>query len=154
MFLEKGFIQRQFVIRNTKNNSCHCAIQFHIENWSDDGVIQHPHTILDVIENVIKVKRKSGEGPVVVHCSDTVSRSGVYCAVSNAIEQCKTEGVVDVFQATKAVRLHKPGAVTTLNQYNTIHEVILAYFEMHSIYSNFQFHNWLLAVLLIFVKVL
>ena len=49
--------------------------------------------------------------------SDTVSRSGVYCAVSNAIEQCKTEGVVDVFQATKAVRLHKPGAVTTLVSY-------------------------------------
>ena len=46
--------------------------------------------------------------------SDTVSRSGVYCVVSNAIEQCKAEGVVDVFQATKAVRLHKPGAVTTL----------------------------------------
>ena len=46
--------------------------------------------------------------------SDTVSRSGVYCVVSNAIEQCKTEGVVDVFQATKAVRMHKPGAVTTL----------------------------------------
>ena len=138
-----------------QNNSCHCAIQFHIENWSDDGVILHPHTILDVIENVVKVKRKSGEGPVVVHCrypytqgihihkynphkhsthpkthmhndtihhinnillpfSDTVSRSGIYCVVSNAIEQCKAEGVVDVFQATKAVRLHKPGAVTTL----------------------------------------
>ena len=36
------------------------------------------------------------------YCSDTVSRSDVYCAVSNAIEQCKTEGVVDVFQVTKA----------------------------------------------------
>ena len=46
--------------------------------------------------------------------SNTVSRSAVYCVVSNAIEQCKTEGVVDVFQATKAVRIHKPGAVTTL----------------------------------------
>ena len=46
--------------------------------------------------------------------SDTVSRSGMYCVISNAIEQCKAEGVVDVFQATKAVRLHKPGAVTTL----------------------------------------
>ena len=46
--------------------------------------------------------------------SDTVSRSGIYCVVSNAIEQCKAEGVVDVFQATKAVRLHKPGTVTTL----------------------------------------
>ena len=51
---------------------------------------------------------------ITINFSDTVSRSGVYCAVSNAIEQCKAEGVVDVFQATKAVRIHKPGAVTTL----------------------------------------
>ena len=40
--------------------------------------------------------------------------SGVFCAASNAIEQCKTEGLVDVFQATKAVRMNKPGIVTTL----------------------------------------
>ena len=46
--------------------------------------------------------------------SDTVSRSGVYCAVSNAIEQCKTEGVVDVFQTVKNIRMTKPGAVSTL----------------------------------------
>ena len=47
-------------------------------------------------------------------CSDTVSRSGVYCSVSIGLEQCKAEGVVDVFQVTKAVRRSKPGAVTTL----------------------------------------
>ena len=47
-------------------------------------------------------------------CSDTVSRSGVYCSVSIALEQCKAEGVVDVFQVTKAIRRSKPGAVTTL----------------------------------------
>ena len=46
--------------------------------------------------------------------SDTVSRSGVYCSVSIALEQCKVEGVVDVFQVTKAVKRSKPGAVTTL----------------------------------------
>ena len=38
----------------------------------------------------------------------------MYCAVSNALEQCKTEGAVDVFQVTKAIRMQKPGAVTTL----------------------------------------
>ena len=51
---------------------------------------------------------------VILSYSDTVGRSGIFCAASNAIEQCKTEGLVDVFQATKAVRMHKPGAVTTL----------------------------------------
>ena len=31
----------------------------------------------------------------------------------NAIEMCKTEGVVDVFQVVKALRIQKPGAVLT-----------------------------------------
>ena len=38
----------------------------------------------------------------------------MFCAVSNAIEQCNTESLIDVFQATKAVRIHKPGAVSSL----------------------------------------
>ena len=59
-------------------------------------------------------------------CSDTVSRSGVYCSVSIALEQCKAEGVVDVFQVTKAVRRSKPGAVTTLVfHYSLIPKVLI-----------------------------
>ena len=46
-------------------------------------------------------------------CSDTVSRVGVFCSLVNAIEMCKTEGVVDVFQVVKALRIQKPGAVLT-----------------------------------------
>ena len=45
--------------------------------------------------------------------SDTVSRVGVFCSLMNAIEMCKTEGVVDVFQVVKALRIQKPGAVPT-----------------------------------------
>ena len=37
----------------------------------------------------------------------------MYCAISNALEQCKAEGVVDVFQAVKGVRMQKPAAVNT-----------------------------------------
>ena len=47
-------------------------------------------------------------------CSDTVSRSGVYCAVSNAIEQCKAEGLIDIFQTVKLLRMNKPGAVISI----------------------------------------
>ena len=43
--------------------------------------------------------------------SDTVSRVGVFCSLVNAIEMCKTEGVVDVFQVVKALRIQKPGVV-------------------------------------------
>ena len=43
-----------------------------------------------------------------------VSRSGMFCAIATTIEWCKTEGVVDVFQVVKALRMQKPGAVRTV----------------------------------------
>ena len=46
--------------------------------------------------------------------SDTVSRSGMFCAIATTIERCKTEGVVDVFQVVKALRIQKPEAVHTM----------------------------------------
>ena len=96
-------------------------------DWSEDGHVRKPKTILQIIEEVIRRQQKIGGGPIVVHCryidctyyclplsSDTVSHCGVYCSVSIALEQCKTEGVIDVFQVIKAVKRSKPGAVTTL----------------------------------------
>ena len=77
-------------------------------------------------------------------CSDTVSRVGVFCSLVNAIEMYKMEGVVDVFQVVKALRIQKPGVVLAVvrdlcvklliksmfyvplqNQYSFIFDVIL-----------------------------
>ena len=38
----------------------------------------------------------------------------MFCALVTTIERCKTEGVVDVFQVVKALRVQKPGAVPTV----------------------------------------
>ncbi len=46
-------------------------------------------------------------------CRDTASRCGVFCSLMNTIERCKFEGIVDVFQAVKALRIQKPGSVLT-----------------------------------------
>ena len=46
--------------------------------------------------------------------SDTVTRSGMFCALTTVIDRCKTEGIVDVFQVVKALRTSKPGAVPTM----------------------------------------
>ncbi len=67
-----------------------------------------------MIEEMTKVQMRSGNKPIVVHCSDTVTRSGMFCAIATTIERCKTEGVVDVFQVVKALRVQKPGAVPSV----------------------------------------
>ena len=38
----------------------------------------------------------------------------MFCAMATVIDRCKTEGVVDVFQVVKALRVQKPGAVPTV----------------------------------------
>ena len=38
----------------------------------------------------------------------------MFCAIATTIEWCKTEGVVDVFQVVKALRVQKPGAIRTV----------------------------------------
>ena len=57
--------------------------------------------------------------------SDTVSRSGMFCAIATTIDRCKTESVVDVFQVVKAQRLQKPGLVlTVVSNYNNIDTIV------------------------------
>ena len=68
------------------------------------------------------MQRRTDNKPIVVHCMsaaislpthdnpvslscDTVSRSGMFCAIATTIDRCKTESVVDVFQVVKAQRI-------------------------------------------------
>ena len=48
------------------------------------------------------------------YCSDTVTRSALFCSIATTIESCKAEGLVDVFQVVKALRVHRPGAILTV----------------------------------------
>ena len=42
--------------------------QFVIQDWPPTGQVTQPQTIIQVIEEVIRVQQRTGGGPVVVHC--------------------------------------------------------------------------------------
>ena len=49
-----------------------------------------------------KTKDQFGqEGPITVHCSAGVGRTGVFITLSIALERMRTESVVDMFQVVK-----------------------------------------------------
>lgn len=49
-----------------------------------------------------------------MYYSDGRSRAGVYCAANACIEQVIQHGEVDVFQAVKTVRRHRPQLVENM----------------------------------------
>ncbi|CAI8056628.1 Receptor-type tyrosine-protein phosphatase alpha [Geodia barretti] len=133
----EGFIMRKLSVYSEKASRTHQVVQLHMTNWSPDGSCSHLATITSVINEMSAIQRRTGNHPVVVHCSDTVGRSGMFCAIVTTIERCKTEGVVDVFQVVKALRIQKPGAVLTVTQYHLLFEAILAYLDSFDAYCNF-----------------
>ena len=85
-----------------------------------------------------KIQRKVGTSPILIHCSDTVTRSGIFCAAATIIEKCKSENIVDVFQVVKTQRINKPGSVPTPQHYRFIFELIVTYLNSFELYANFQ----------------
>lgn len=43
--------------------------------------------------------------------SDTITRSAMFCAILTIIDRWKSEGVIDIFQVIKDMRIPKPLAV-------------------------------------------
>ena len=54
--------------QNTQSTQIQQVTLFHITNWSPDGVCTNLATITDVIEEVGKVQKRTGNQPIVVHC--------------------------------------------------------------------------------------
>ena len=47
----------------------HQVTQFHVTNWTEDGVCANLKTVTEVNEEVVKVQRKTGNRPILVHCT-------------------------------------------------------------------------------------
>lgn len=47
-------------------------------------------------------------------CSAGAGRTGTFCALSTVLERVKAEGILDVFQTVKSLRLQRPHMVQTL----------------------------------------
>ena len=64
----------------------------------------------------------------------------MFCVIATTIERCKTEGVVDMFQVVKALRVQKPGAVRTMvckltcMQYRLIFDAVLVFLDSFDTY--------------------
>ena len=57
-----------FFVSFPQSGSTHQVIQFHITNWSFDGLCSNLSTVTDVIEEVARIQMETDNQPIVVHC--------------------------------------------------------------------------------------
>lgn len=102
--------------------------QFQFTDWPEQGAPKSGEGFIDFIGQVHKTKEQFGQdGPISVHCSAGVGRTGVFITLSIVLERMRYEGVVDIFQTVKVLRTQRPAMVQTEDEYQFCFQAALEY---------------------------
>lgn len=85
------------------------------------------NALVELMNMVERWRQRTTYGPVCVVSLNGKSRAGVYCAANVAIEQVVQHSEVDVFQAVKTVRRHRPQLIENMTEYKYCYDLILHY---------------------------
>ncbi|XP_039590835.1 receptor-type tyrosine-protein phosphatase C [Polypterus senegalus] len=128
-----GFTVRAIEVRHSKRKESRVISQYHFHKWTGQDLPEKPEELVDMIrkmkENTPKScvnedSKQSSNGPVVIHCNDGASRTGVFCALWNVLDCANTEKVIDIFQTAKALRKERPGMLMSFEQYSFLYNIM------------------------------
>ncbi|XP_053083607.1 receptor-type tyrosine-protein phosphatase F isoform X3 [Pangasianodon hypophthalmus] len=122
------YILREFKVTDARDGQSRTIRQFQFTDWPEQGVPKTGEGFIDFIGQVHKTKEQFGQdGPITVHCSAGVGRTGVFITLSIVLERMRYEGVVDLFQTVKTLRTQRPAMVQTEDQYQLCYRAALEY---------------------------
>ncbi|XP_055779122.1 protein tyrosine phosphatase receptor type Fa isoform X8 [Salvelinus fontinalis] len=122
------YILREFKVTDARDGQSRTIRQFQFTDWPEQGVPKTGEGFIDFIGQVHKTKEQFGQdGPISVHCSAGVGRTGVFITLSIVLERMRYEGVVDIFHTAKTLRTQRPAMVQTEDQYQLCYRAALEY---------------------------
>ncbi|XP_041475123.1 receptor-type tyrosine-protein phosphatase kappa-like isoform X2 [Lytechinus variegatus] len=102
----------------------HRVSQYHYTIWPDMDVPESSQPLLD-FRDIVKSSNPAGAGPIIVHCSAGVGRTGTYISIDCMMEMIEAESKIDVFNFVNNMRKRRAYMVQVQQQYEFIYETLL-----------------------------
>ncbi|XP_036977629.1 receptor-type tyrosine-protein phosphatase R [Acanthopagrus latus] len=97
-------------------------------SWPDHKTPDSTMPLLQLMADVETDRRTAATvGPVIVHCSAGIGRTGCFIATTIGCRQLQLEGVVDVLSITCQLRADRGGMIQTGEQYEFVHHALILY---------------------------
>ncbi|KAI4878057.1 hypothetical protein NFI96_011664 [Prochilodus magdalenae] len=97
-------------------------------SWPDHKTPDGAGPLLDLVTEVEETREAIGScGPVIVHCSAGIGRTGCFIATAIGCRQLRLKGVVDVLSIVCQLRADRGGMIQTGEQYEFVHHALSLY---------------------------
>ncbi|XP_073699997.1 receptor-type tyrosine-protein phosphatase C isoform X2 [Garra rufa] len=131
------YVRRRLEIQSTKKKEILEVDQYQFLKWQGRVL---PENAQDLVE-LIKIIRENGNYnntkenrnvPMVVHCDNGSSRTGIFCGLWNLLDSAYSEKLVDIFQVVKNLRKERQGMVETVEQYQFLYTALEGAFPVQN----------------------
>ncbi|KAK2153788.1 hypothetical protein LSH36_286g02007 [Paralvinella palmiformis] len=110
-------------------NQSRIVRHFHFKTWEDKGKPQYgPHTLLAFMNRIHSLD-KHGHGPLIVHCSAGVGRTGSFIALDILQQMATKQQSVDIYNCVDRLRRERMFMVQTKEQYVFLHQTIVEFIK-------------------------
>ncbi|XP_007430100.1 receptor-type tyrosine-protein phosphatase V-like [Python bivittatus] len=117
---------REFKLQHKGLNMERRVSHLHYTAWPNHGVPESTISMIAFIELVRAHMQSVNEcGPILVHGSAGVGRTGTFIALDRLLQQLKHENLVDIFGTIYSLRMNRHRMIETLGQYIFLHSCIL-----------------------------
>lgn len=116
------FTIRKFIVRKGEETKRVNHYQFTV--WPDTKVPESLEGLL-CFRNLTKNSLRSDEGPMIVHGSAGIGRTGTFIALDYLLEKGFKEGSVDVKTCVISLRQQRPFAIQSVDQYAFLHDALV-----------------------------
>ncbi|XP_057318433.1 tyrosine-protein phosphatase non-receptor type 9-like [Microplitis mediator] len=127
---EESFTRTRLRLTDLISGTSREIYHFWYTNWPDYGTPTNSAEILDLILQVnlkqeeLTQAADSKPGPIVVHCTAGVCRTGTFCTIDNALSQLRKEQTVSLPQTVLKIRKQRHSSVFLLEQYAFCYKVL------------------------------
>uniref|UniRef100_U5ER21 protein-tyrosine-phosphatase n=1 Tax=Corethrella appendiculata TaxID=1370023 RepID=U5ER21_9DIPT len=112
--------------------------QYHFQVWPDHGVPSDPGCVLNFLQDVNARQEQirlegSSPGPICVHCSAGIGRTGTFIVIDMILDQIDREGLdceIDIQRTIQMVRSQRSGMVQTEAQYKFVYIAVQHYIQI------------------------